>query len=265
MTRRGIDAAVRAGVLIRARRDRYLPADAPDVVIRAVRVGGRLTCLSLLELLGVFVVGNRRLHVHLSATDGRMRSPHDRRRRLDLRRVHGTRLHWSVLRESPGARTCTDIVDALAHAVRCQEPRAAIASLDSALNLGLLDEPALGDVFALLPARYQVLRPLVDGRAQSGIETLVRLMLLGLGCGIDLQVAFDGVGFVDILADGWLVIECDSKAHHSSWVEQLRDYRRDLALAAQGHLVLRLTAEDVLRRPEEVLAALRGVLAAHRD
>jgi len=260
MTGRQITAAVRSGELIRARRDRYLQAGAPEAVVRAVRVGGRLTCLSLLTLLGVFVHRNARLHVHLAPQMSRMRSPHDRRHRLDHTRRHGTRLHWLAAPESWGAQTHVGIVVALAHAVLCQAPRAAIATIDSAVNKGLISIAEVSSVFDLLPAKYGVLRRLVDGRAQSGPESLVRLMLLSLGCRVELQVEFDQVGFVDLVADGWLVVECDSKQFHSSWEQQLKDRRRDLALAQRGYVVLRLTAQDIMDRPDEVVAALRGTV-----
>ncbi|MGA7147470.1 MAG: hypothetical protein WBX17_03145 [Microbacterium sp.] len=152
------------------------------------------------------------------------------------------------------------VVDALVQAVRCQTPRHAIASLDSALNKRLIDLDDLADVFVALPARFRTLRPLVDGRAQSGPETLVRLMLLSLGCHVELQVRFDGVGFVDIVVDGWLVVECDSKEFHSSWEQQLKDRRRDLALAAAGYPTIRLTAQDILYHPESVQAALKALV-----
>lgn len=264
MTPRAITTAVRAGELIRARRDRYLPPDAPDAVVRAVRVGGRLTCLSLLQHLEVFVLTNDRLHVHLDVRMSRMRSPHDPRTRLDLRKLHGTRLHWLAMGEDAGAATCTDPVVALAHAVLCQPPRAAIASIDSALNKGLIGGDDVPSIFAMLPAKYAVLEPLVDGRAQSGTETLVRLMLVALGCSVQLQVGFSNVGFVDLVADGWLVIECDSKLFHATWEQQLKDRERDLELARQGYAVLRLTARDILYRPDEVQAAVRGLLTAGR-
>lgn len=262
MTGREITVAVRAGALIRARRDRYLSAEAPDAVVRAVRVGGRLTCLSVLQMLEIFVLTNSLLHVHLPIRASRMRAPHDRKKALNLNGLHGTRLHWSAPQTDPGVATCLDIVHALAHSVLCQGPRAAVASIDSALNKALIEESQIDAIFDLLPRKYVVLRGLVDGRAESGPETFVRLMVLSLGSTVELQVVFKDIGRVDLVVDGWLVIECDSKAHHSSWEQQLKDYRRDLALAKLGYSVLRFTAEDILYRPDEVMGALRGVLGA---
>lgn len=260
MTSRDITAAVRSGAIIRARQDRYLRADAPGSLVEAVRVGGRLGCVSLLAVLGVFVFDSSILHVHMTRGASRMRSASAPRQRLDARNQRRTtRLHWHALRDTPSAG-CVSVIDALIHAVRCQSPRHAIATLDSAIHHGLIGIERLPEVFAALPRRFQVLRGFLDARAQSGPETLVRLIALSLGFRVDLQVEFDGVGFVDLVLDGWLVVECDSREFHSSWEQQLKDYRRDKALAQRGYCVLRLTAADILYQPEAVLASLRGLL-----
>lgn len=258
-TPRRLTDAVNSGALVRPRRGWYLPADAPRDLIEAVRVGGLLGCVSLLRLLGVFVLDRPTLHVHMRRGSSRMRSPGSRRASLAPRAVRGIVLHWHELTDEAHIDR-VGIVDALVHAVRCQPARHAIATLDSALNTGVLLLEQLGEIFAMLPSRYGVLRGLVDGRAQSGPETLMRLMLRGLGCEVALQVRFEGVGYVDLLVDGWLVIECDSKMYHSDWDQQLKDHRRDLALAQQGYCVLRLAAEDIMYRPEAALAAVRGLL-----
>lgn len=262
-TSRQLTAAVRAGTLIRARRGWYLPSEAAEDLVSAVRVGGLLACLSLLRMIGVFVLSKPVLHVHMPRGASRMRSPKNARRPLAARHKRGIVLHWQTLVAQPGAGRVS-IVDALIHAVRCQPARHAVATIDSALNKALVRTDQLADVFAALPEKYRVLRALIDGRAQSGPETLVRLMVRSLGCSVDLQVEFAGVGFVDLVVDGWLVIECDSKLFHSEWSDQLKDYRRDLALAQKGFCVLRLTAEDIMYAPETVLAAIRGVLKSAR-
>ncbi len=55
-SRYAIAEAVASGQLIRARRDHYVLGSAPRPIVEAVRVGGQLSCLSLLSLLGVFVL-----------------------------------------------------------------------------------------------------------------------------------------------------------------------------------------------------------------
>jgi very-short-patch-repair endonuclease len=265
MSRRDLARAVRSGRIVRVRRDRYLDADSPQGVRDAVRIGGRLTCLSLLQLLGVFVWENARLHTHIMRGSSRLRSTDPDVGTLEPRAVRAQVLHWLPLaRPERAGSSCVDILDALVHAVLCQAPRHAVASIDSALNKGLIDRRDLEDLFASLPRRFRALRPLVDGRAQSGPETLVRLMARSLGCRVDLQVAFDGIGFVDLVIDGWLVVECDSKEFHASWEQQAKDRKRDMALAALGYATMRLTAADIMYRPESVLVALRGLVATHR-
>jgi very-short-patch-repair endonuclease len=258
MTSRDITRSVRSGEIIRARQGHYLHHDAPSELVQAVRIGGRLGCVSLLAVLGVFVWDSSRLYVHMERGDSRMRaanSPHP----LAPRAARPEVLHWHTLTETPTPGT-VHIIDAIVHAARCQAPQYTVATLDSVLNLGLLEGDQVADVFAALPRRFRALRPHLDGRAQSGTETLVRLLLLRLGHQVELQVRFDGVGYVDLLVDGWLVVECDSREFHSSWAQQRKDYQRDLALAARGYPVLRITAEDILYRPESVTQALKGLL-----
>lgn len=263
-SRRSIDSALTRGELARARRDRYLPGDTPDPIVRAVRVGGRLTCVSLLHMTGVFVRRNDRLHVHMQATDSRMRSPHDRRQRLEPRHRRGVRLHWLALTDGVGQATCVGMVDALVHAVLCQSPRDAIATLDSALNKRLATPADIAEVFAALPASYGALLPLLDGEAESGPESLMRLMLRMLGCRVEVQVVIEGVGRVDLVVDGWLVVECDSRQFHEGWEAQEEDRRRDLALAALGYTTIRPTAKMIMDQPEVVLAAVRGLMRSRR-
>jgi len=265
VSRRTLATALRSGEIVRARRDRYVSAAAPEQVLRAVRVGGRLTCLALLRLLGVFVLEQPAVHIHIVRGTSRIRSPRTAKEPLEPRELRKVRLHWlPLIRPDEATLARVGVIDALIHSVLCQPARHAIATLDSALNKGLIQVEHLGEIFTALPARYRALRPMLDGRAQSGPETLVRLMARGLGCVVEPQVWFDGIGRVDMVVDGWLVIECDSREFHSSWEQQVADRKRDLALAALGYSCLRVTAAQVMYRPEEVLAPLRGLVEARR-
>ncbi|WP_417562133.1 endonuclease domain-containing protein [Microbacterium sp.] len=246
---RDITRLVAEGRLIRLRNGRYVGADAPDAVVRAGSLGARLDCVSLLGELGVFIHTQERLHVQVERGSTRLPKPG-----VDVVR------HWRGSSCEHG-RLCADIVDALAQAVRCQPLRAAIATLDSAWHHGLVDEEQINDVFAVLPRRYGVLRDLLDPRAESGPETIMRLMLRGLGCTVDVQVKIHGVGRVDFVVDGWLIVECDSRKYHEGWNNQKRDRRRDLVAAALGYTTVRPIAEDILYNRERVLAMLTQILA----
>lgn len=259
-SRDGISLALASGALVRARRDHYLPGDCPGEIVAAVRVGGRLDCVSLLRLLGVFVMkDDRRLHLQIPRARTLLRSPTSRSVPLNGA-LHGVVTHWrddDIVDRS----TIADITAAVARAVLCQEPRAAIATLDSAVHLGLIRGDQLAEVFALLPRRLHRLRIHVDGRAESGPESLVRLIARATGGHVELQVTIDGVGRVDLLIDGWLIVECDSRAHHATWEQQEEDRRRDLEAARRGFVTLRPTARQIFDTPHLVREAISATLA----
>ena len=249
MTRRRITAAVAAGTLVRIRSDVYVDAKVAAPVLAAARAGGRLHCVSVLALSKVFVEERPGIHAHY------WRNGVHRPAGRDVVR------HWGDLMRTPHPRSLmVEPIDALRQAILCQKPRAAIATIDSALNLGFIRADDLHELFGALPERKHGLRPHIDGRAESGTESLVRLIARSLGGRVEIQVSIRGVGRVDIIVDGWLVIECDSRAHHEGWEAQLEDRRRDLALAALGYTSIRPAAEDILYRPEVVVAAIKGLL-----
>lgn len=263
-TRDDVKAAVASGFLFRARRDVYLTRDATDRQRSAARVGGRVDCLSLLADLGVFVLSEGPLHVQVPPTASRLRSSADRMTPLRrAHRRHRARVHW---RSSSAERDdlMVPIVEALACAFRCQSVRATIASIDSALHQGLISGRDVDLVFALAEERFRSVRGLIDGRAESGPETFARLLARACGRTVEVQRHIEGVGRVDLLVDGWIVIECDSREFHSSWEAQAEDRRRDLALAARGYARIRITANQLYHSPGILLEALHGLLARGR-
>ncbi len=250
MTKRDIGRIVDGAALVRVHRGLYLAPDAPAPVVHAARTGGRVGCVSALLLAGVFVLTVRDVHLHYE----RGASPG---------RSTGVR-HWERLARRPHPRAVVvHIIDALIQATNCQSPRAAVASLDSALHLGLIDDDDLDEIFARVAPRRRVLRRYLDGRAESGPESIVRMMAVLLGFRVEVQVRVRGVGRVDLVLDGWLVVECDSEQFHVGWPMQKKDRRRDLALAARGFVTMRPIAEDIMYNPDVVIAALIGLRDAH--
>lgn len=247
-TARALTAAVRGGRLVRARENAYLHPAAPEECRTATEVGGRLTCVSELARWGVFVWDASDMHIAVPSTSSRLRMRSD-----------GVRVHWT--QSSADGWSSTDVIDALVLAVTCQPVRAAIATLDSALHRGLVGEKELDEIFAALPRRLRRLRPHLDASAESGSESLMRLILKRLGCHVESQVDIPGVGRVDFVVDGWLIVECDSKAHHRKWKAQVKDRRRDQAAAALGYATYRPIAADIFWNAERVVAAVRGLRA----
>lgn len=259
MTRDSIRAGVDAGHLFHARRDVYVDARSSDRVLQAARVGGRVDCLSLMRECGVFVLAAEdSLHLQVPVHRSRLRSPRSRAVRLDGS-AHRVVVHW---RDDPADvdALCADPVPAVAQAVNCQPARPAIATLDSALNTGLISEHQLDAVFGYVPFYRHAIRAAVDGRAEAGSETFARLISRTFGVSVELQVRIDGVGRVDLLIDGRIIVECDSRKFHGGWERQEHDRRRDLAAAARGYVTLRPTANHIFVEPWVLRDALDGLL-----
>lgn len=250
MSGRMITFAVRHGHLQHVRRDRYLLPGAADDIVEAVRIGGRLTCLSLLASMGVFVHRPRGLHVFITRGSSRLRAP----------KVRDVTYHWNLSSGAPELLHVAPLIDAVRHAVRCQDPRAAVATLDSLVHHGLLTIAELDEVFDRLPARLQPIRPLVDGSAGSGPETFVRLILRMIGVRYETQVFIAGVGYVDFVVEGWLIIECDSKEFHEGWTKQQADRKRDLSASRQGYVTIRPLAADILGDRQTLQHELREII-----
>ncbi|HLS92365.1 MAG TPA: hypothetical protein VK015_02505 [Microbacterium sp.] len=259
MSRRSIREAVTTGHLFHARRDNYVLGSASEAVKTAVRVGGRVDCVSLMRELGVFVLNDDGCtHVQIDRNHHWLRSARSRSVRLatDHSRVV---THWRSEGEAVWSAV-SGVPAAIAQAVLCQSPRAAIATLDSALNKRVLRVSDLREVFERLPHKLQRLRRYVDSRAEAGSETFARLAARTLGVPIELQVQISGVGRVDLVLDGRVIVECDSREFHGGWERQQRDRERDLAAAALGYATLRPTAVQLFTRPSLFLNAARGLL-----
>lgn len=262
---RKLSALVHTGQLIRVRRGYYARAGLDRLVQQAVCVGGLLTCVSAADRMGLWVADDPAAHVHLRHEASRMRRPTNRFERLATDNRDGCTLHWwPLLRPDQVTMHSVGPVDALAHIIRCQPSMLAIASIDSALYEGLITPLELDWLLTRLPERYRALSSRVHGRAMSGIETIVRLMVLDAGLDCAIQVTFDGIGTVDLVAAGCVVIETDGRKGHDDPEGKARDYDRDAALAARGYTVLRFNYRQVMFEPGIVLPAILSAVRTHR-
>lgn len=260
-TERGLTSAVRFGHLVRLRRDRYCLPSLDAFSQRAIRVGGRLACVSALATYGVFAFDLHLTHIHLKNNAARLRSPRERCRPLDVGNRVETELHWSPLIDSAaGDEVRVGILDALAQAVRCTHPWHAIASIDNALHMRLITEADVAEIFRWVPARLQWLRSVVDGRAESGQESVLRMIVHETGLHYDLQRQIDGVGRIDMLVEECVAVEADSRTYHEGWEAQVRDRARDLELAVRGYASLRPTYAHTMYNPGLVRRAVVGLV-----
>ncbi|WP_182113239.1 MULTISPECIES: endonuclease domain-containing protein [unclassified Actinotalea] len=243
---------VETGVVVRHGRGLYALRGTPAAVVAARRTGGAVTCVSLLHGLGLPV-----LHVpgspHVSVPGGRG-AP----RAGVLAR--STVLHWDE--EATGDTVLADVPTALCHALRCVQLRDVVALADAALHRRLLRD--VGELAARRPlggrATFDRLLRLADGRSESMPETFLRLALVEVGLQVEPQVAVEGVGRVDLLVEGLLVVEVDGYAYHHDRRAFAEDRRRDRVAELRGIPVLRFTFDDAVhdtaRAVHEVLAAL---------
>lgn len=140
------------------------------------------------------------------------------------------------------------------------EPAWALAALDSALHERHLHPSDLAALAAALPPRLRPVVVAADGRAESGLETIVRHRLRLAGLRVEILVGVRGVGTVDLVVEGRLVIECDGKRYHSEDEAFDNDRRRDLVSTTARFRTLRLTWYRILFQWDEVEAAVFAAL-----
>lgn len=255
---------VRAGQLLRVRRDRYaLPSTTP-AILEAVRVGGLLSCVSAADFHGIWVPDEPFTHIAMVHEASRMRSPRNRFVPLSPENRDGCELHWWPLVEPDAASLhSVSVVDSLVHIIRCKPRPIAVSALDSALFEKKIARSDLERIFAAVPAKFALLRGDIDGRSMSGLETIARLMVRDAGLHCESQAHFRGVGDVDLLVEHCVVVETDGRKWHDKKPAQRRDYDRDVILAARGITVLRFNYRQIMYHPEQVMAAILGALRSH--
>jgi very-short-patch-repair endonuclease len=172
-------------------------------------------------------------------------------------------VHWQepsrAKERLPGFEPVAEPLTVVLHAIECCVDELAVAVLDSALHTRLLVAADVARIRAELPRHRRGLLDLVDGRAEAGGESVVRYRLHLAGYRVDVQVRIRGVGRVDLLVEGRLVVEIDGRQFHDGADAFAEDRRRDLALSAQhlGHL--RLTYRQIF---DDWPACLAGIAAA---
>ncbi|MEL4319657.1 DUF559 domain-containing protein [Leifsonia sp. YIM 134122] len=244
--------AVRTGGLVPVRSRWFAsPLAHPDVV-RAVRVGGVLTGASVARTNGLWLLSDDLLHVRVRSTASRLSSPDDRATPLAAD-LHKVCVHYSLW---PKTSPCVDSVgDAIVEMFRCGDGRSALAALDSALNKRLLGQADLARMRPRIPLGKLWIFDRADAGAQSGLESLVRLLLATTRVQHRTQVWIAPAGRVDILIGDRLVLELDGRTFHTGEAFE-DDRRRDFALIMQGYLVLRISYQMVMNRWDEVAAGI---------
>lgn len=255
--RAAVAAELRAGVIERVRNGWFAIPDAHPDLVRAVRVGGTATAVTVARLDGLWVHDDGRLHVRVPHSTGRLSSPDDRRVPLD-RQAHRVCVHYST--RGGFDRSRDPLTRALAEMFACTADAAVLSAIDSALERGVVQPGHLDLIREKLPRSRRALIDRVDHDSQSGLETKVRLLLRARRIRFRTQAHLDGVGRVDFLVGHRLVIEVDGRAFHTGPAFD-EDRRRDFELVMRGYLVLRLSYRQVVDDWDRTRAGLLALVA----
>lgn len=238
---------VAAGAMRRVARGWYATPTADHQAVRAVQLGGRLSCLSACAAHGLWMPPNRDLHVTFN-------------RRVPGSLPPGIIGHYD--RELGSEPAVRPLLSALTEVVRHHDTETALIVLDSAINQGILTDADVISLVGKCPKSKQRVLRYLDGRADSGTETRVRYFFQRRGVTVEPQVYIPTVGRIDLRVGRSLLIECDSWAHHTGEANYHKDRSRDLILIPDANRVLRLTFEQVFYQwPSTQQALIRLVRA----
>lgn len=241
-------SALAAGRLVAPRRGLVALAELPAEQLLALQAGGVLSCASAAAALGLDLLDGPGVP-HITVPRGvRVCVP------------DGVPVVFHR-RDVPTDGLTTTMSRAAADCARCLEPVPALVVVDSALRAGLAREQIEQHLWGRGSAAPLALVRQGDPRSQSSGETVARVTIEQSGLSVEPQVHIPGVGWVDLLVEGKVVVEIDGFSYHSDAAQFTTDRRRDAALVAMGYRVLRFTWADAVRRPEYVLSMVRRALA----
>ena len=235
--RRHIASLVGAGELIAHEHGVIGIPGAERTVVLARIHGGLLTCQAAMRYYGLPVAQGAE-QVHLVVAPGRRFSTAGREV------LHADRYRTRI---SPTSYPVQPLPEVLARFLRCHvQDDSPLIALDAALH----DERVTADqVRDLLrgPGSARALARLdrASDRARSPLETLARMDLELAGLSFEDGVEIEGVGEVDLVIEGWVVVELDGYTYHCDEYQFGLDRWRDRRLVARGFLPLRFTRKDV--------------------
>ncbi|CAH0135312.1 hypothetical protein SRABI44_01020 [Microbacterium foliorum] len=246
-TRRALSRAVHRGEIERIRDGVFACGHLEPEVRAATAHGGALSCASVLQLLDVWVLAPVQVpHVWLGRD--RHAHPHD-----------GCRCVSHYYRGTPPlGRSALEL--ALVHFRRCAGDEAFFAAFESALRRGLLAGTARARIRSMIPATSRWLVDLARSDSDSGLESLLRLRLHVLGVRLDCQVWIVGVGRVDFVIGGRLILEADGKENHDGATLRHKDRIRDASASALGYETLRFDYAQIVHDWPAVQESIIGAL-----
>lgn len=211
--------------------------------VRAFVYNACLSCVSAAQIYELpILMEERPQKTHLSVAYNRGMHP------SKLRRFDDVCIHRELIISDEERRThVASIGTVLERVLVCMPLKVSLPMLDAARNRGLYDVSTLTmpPTGSRLPHLKEALS-LSSDRARSILETVARLQLIDMGLTPQVGVWIEGVGEVDMIILGFIVIEVDGWTFHSSKEQREKDLKRDRELLRRGYVVLRFTYDDVM-------------------
>ena len=256
--------AVRSGEVVRVRNGWYSTLSEQSPELRAVRVGGRLTGISAVIALGGWVLGPHRLHVAVNENAARLRTQHNRHRRLDVKNARDVVVRWVDKQQSErGSAFSVGLLDALERVVLDEEFETAVAALDWALHTAAIDLIDFESLILRLPAELRGIRDWVDIACESLPESLSRTRIRLAGHSVRSQVPMSGGRAIDLVVDEVAGIEVDGEATHLTKFES--DRSKDVDITLMELHALRPSARMVFHDWERFERSVEVAVALHRN
>lgn len=195
---------------------------------------------------------------------------------LWLRDIPGRR-HLAVLHARAGAFTThrtlrfpahdslpvASVEDTVLHALNCLVLSEAVSVAESAIRSGRVDRGMLeGLVQAPRSAQARHALSLVTGTAASQPEVEARLLFIAQGWRVVAQAYLPGIGHVDFLIEGLVIVEIDGHDFHKDRAAFVEDRRRQNEALRRGYPTLRYPPEVLWRDPDRILRDVEELLVS---
>ncbi len=241
-----IRTAVRRQRIVRLERGLLALPGADPEFVAARRSRALLTCVSACKRYGLWML-HEPARPHYWLANGR--------------RTGNFVSHRSALVQRPLQEPVAALPDVLLHSLLCLPPLESLVMVESAVIRGDIEVSwLLRHLRGNRCGKARDVLAKVERGADSLLETLARVLFRDAGIRVETQVWIDGIGRVDFLLEGFLIVELDGLAFHLDSRQFKKDRRRDNAAVRQGLLVLRYFYDDVVHAPGALLNEVREVL-----
>jgi very-short-patch-repair endonuclease len=210
---------------------------------------GLLTCGSAAELHGLWI-RDAPLRRHLAVAHSR---------------VTVFTAHRTIRFPAHEVLPIASLEDTVLHALNCLPVTEAVSVAESAIRSHRVDRGMLeGLVQAPRTARARHALSLVTATAGSQPEVEARLLFIARGWSVVAQAYIPGVGHVDFLIEGLVIVEIDGYDFHKDRGAFVEDRRRQNEALRRGYPTLRYPPEAVWRDPDRLLRDVEELLVGWR-